>query len=269
MSRFGPYKLYIWDTGTTGTSISCSSLTEISVIEFNGGPHSLHFHTHAHNCFRSAFRKLQTFIQDTCPPSKTPVLVSHNAAFDAGFLKDALQNAEIELPDWLFACSLALARRFIGGNNCTQAGLAERFEVPVLHAHYCFLDVKVLREIVYAIDGVVGRRGVMDVPDWLYASAVELSEAAEDVIWFSGRYGRGEEAERVNDYTRVEDEVDGLGKGLEGLDLEEEEGRLVVTETGRRVHLDEDCWALRGAGEKMFVRSVPVGKMPCGICGDL
>lgn len=112
--------------------------------------------------------------------TELPVIVAHNAAFDARFLRCELERSHIPLPHNLrLSCSLDLARNLWPGNSAALSKLAKNADVPptfIKKAHRAAADVKLLACVLNHMDVSISKNtdagGIESV---LHASSVPFA----------------------------------------------------------------------------------------------
>lgn len=88
----------------------------------------------------------------------TDTLVAHNAAFDLGVIRSALEVSELAGPAYDFACTVKLARKTYSLESYSLPFVAEAAGAPMTNHHDALADARACASIM--ID--VGRRHVAD-----------------------------------------------------------------------------------------------------------
>ncbi|NKX54595.1 exonuclease domain-containing protein [Arthrobacter mobilis] len=112
------------------------------------------------------------------------LLVAHNAAFDLGVIRSALEVSELAGPAYDYACTVILSRRSYSLVSYSLPFVAEAAGVPLLHHHDAVEDARACAGIM--ID-IAGRHGAGSIADLftvldLPASRMEAYEPGRDVL---------------------------------------------------------------------------------------
>lgn len=134
--------------------------------------------------FYPVWREALAFINNHTLPSTRPLLVAHNAPFDAAFLAAEVARAHPTLrsyPPLLFADSLPLARTALpflrGPCPYSQKSLADHFAIPIERNHHADYDVDVLAQVLRQLDAILTKQGASLI-DELDNAAVSLERMA-------------------------------------------------------------------------------------------
>ncbi|WP_026550944.1 exonuclease domain-containing protein [Arthrobacter sp. Br18] len=109
--------------------------------------------------FGDLFAEIGGFIGDD-------VLVAHNAAFDLGVIRSALEVSELAGPGWDYACTVLLSRRNYSLASYSLPFVAEAAGVPLLNHHDAVEDARACAGIL--ID--MARLNSVDTVEALVAS---------------------------------------------------------------------------------------------------
>ena len=99
-----------------------------------------------------------------------PILVAHNASFDAGFLKAACAHTGTPWPNPLVLDTVALARRVLRSSevrNHKLATLAHYFHATVSPTHRALDDARATVDVLHGLIERIGNLGVHDVESLL------------------------------------------------------------------------------------------------------
>nr|WP_218847120.1 exonuclease domain-containing protein [Psychromicrobium silvestre] len=88
------------------------------------------------------------------------VLVAHNAAFDTGVIKAALQASARPGPAFAYACTVILARRSYSLPSYSLPFVAEAAGVPLIHHHDAIEDARACAGIMIDIAGIHGAESI-------------------------------------------------------------------------------------------------------------
>jgi DNA polymerase-3 subunit epsilon len=96
------------------------------------------------------------------------VLVAHNAAFDAGFLRRACEQHGYPVPRWTVLDTVALARQILLRDevpNCKLATLARHFHSATTPNHRALQDARATVDVLHGLLERVGNLGVQTIED--------------------------------------------------------------------------------------------------------
>lgn len=102
------------------------------------------------------------------------VLVAHNAAFDLGVIRSALEVSELAGPGWDYACTVMLSRRSYSLASYSLPFVAEAAGVPLLNHHDAVEDARACAGILVDI---ARRSGASTVEDLVASHQLALSRA--------------------------------------------------------------------------------------------
>ncbi|WP_324193393.1 exonuclease domain-containing protein [Nocardia otitidiscaviarum] len=83
-------------------------------------------------------------------------VVAHNAGFDSGAVREACGHSGIDVPDWDFRCSLAIARRHLDLESYRLPDVAGALGVELIAHHDAGADAAAAADIVVALAKRVG-----------------------------------------------------------------------------------------------------------------
>lgn len=188
--------LFVFDTGTTGTSPSQDHVTSFSFLlheqsnALNRAQHSTEVRIPQHRShpriprFHEAWPKALTFIRRHTVRRSTPFLLAHNAPFDAAFILAELNRADLPVPsDILVVDTLELARQVLPElqyswtKKYSLEHLAEHFGINVVKQHVAKYDVRVLSNILTEFDNLLAEKRSSILRE-CYKTAVSLEEMA-------------------------------------------------------------------------------------------
>jgi DNA polymerase-3 subunit alpha (Gram-positive type) len=98
--------------------------------------------------------------------TENAVLVAHNADFDYGFIRTALQNLNIEREEYTVLDTLALSRAVVkDSKNYKLNTLAEYFEVDLDNHHRALDDAEATAEILINLFDIIKEDGAVNLND--------------------------------------------------------------------------------------------------------
>lgn len=278
------YKLFIWDTGTTGKDQAKDSIHALAAQEYTSSssdiPESYFSLVLPSNLgddipkpevaipnFTQVWTGLCHFVKRVCPAGCTPLFVAHNCEFDASFLRAELDRARLSYPAWHFACTLRLVNDVSDTllvDSLSQRGLAEHFGITVEREHHADDDARVLADILLSLEGNLskqcGRNAIASLckqalPLDLYTNVDQNVDSSISTEVFlaneDGNYASttSVSAPSSNQHLTTSSPFS-----------------YIRTMTGKYYHKDPACKNLRSAKRKIPVPVVPSELRPCYIC---
>jgi len=122
--------------------------------------------------FKDVWPEVHDWIGDT-------PLVAHNAAFDTGVIRDALDEADVPWPDLTYGCTLVMSRRTYDLPTYRLPFVAEAAGIPFdpdTH-HKAGADADVAARILLAI---AAKHGVSDLPELARTLSLRLGTVSAD-----------------------------------------------------------------------------------------
>ncbi|MHA7262695.1 3'-5' exonuclease [Arthrobacter sp. TMN-37] len=102
------------------------------------------------------------------------ILVAHNAAFDLGVIRSALEVSELAGPGWDYACTVMLSRRSYSLASYSLPFVAEAAGVPLVNHHDAVEDARACAGILLDI---ARRSGASTVEELMAVQRLPLSRA--------------------------------------------------------------------------------------------
>lgn len=116
--------------------------------------------------FAEVFEEIAAFLSDD-------ILVAHNAAFDTGVMRAALQASARPGPAFSYACTVILARRSYSLPSYSLPFVAEAARVPLINHHDAIEDARACAGIL--ID-IAAKHGVATIEDLYHSLELPLPQ---------------------------------------------------------------------------------------------
>lgn len=174
----------VFDLETTGTSPGRDEITEIGAVRVRGGRILAEMATLVRPGVGippmvSVLTGITDVMVATAPPvtqvlptflefARGAVLVAHNAPFDLGFLRAAVELCGYPVPVWEYLDTLRIARRVVTRDespDCRLTSLASLFRSPVEPRHRALADARATVDVLHGLFERLGNAGVTTLED--------------------------------------------------------------------------------------------------------